>query len=120
MFYVAIATEETPPRVMYPEHFAEKIDRDQRAYFLKSECYTHDGALWKLFCSDTEPFEAAYARATAVPLDSEKVVQGDDAETIASKQEAFKIRVDAVALEAGTASKSKLTDPMVDDRPKEE
>jgi len=117
MFYVCIATEENTPRVMYPEHFTEKIDRDKRALQLKFECYNHDGALWKLWGSDSEPFEAAMARSTAKPMESETVSAGDDQETIDSKVQAFQKRVDALALTASKASKSKLTAPEIDDVP---
>ena len=103
MFYVCIAGDELPLRVMYPEHFIEKIDADKRAKLLALECYIHDGTMWGLYQGE-EPIESTIARGSAPKIDGET-------------QEDCKIRLDALSLKAAKSSKSKLTAPEIDDVP---
>jgi len=105
MFYVCIVTEDEPYRTMYAEHFLEQVDRDKRAYYLKGECYHHDGASWKLWQGE-EPFESVIARIHA------PIIEGETAE---DRQK----RLDALALEAAKSSTSVLCEPEIDDRPEE-
>lgn len=115
-FYVAVVTNENPPRIQFPEHYEKKEDRDQRAEMLKSECYTKEGVPWLLWTGD-EPFEAVMVRTTTPPTEDEIPAKDDTAEQAQAKFDAYKARVDALAAKAAESTTSVLTDPPIDDVP---
>lgn len=103
MFYVCIATQEDPPRIMYPEHFIDKSERDKRSAQLKYECYNHDGAIWYLYEGE-ECIESAIARGKA------QMIEGET-------EEDCQTRIDALCLKSAKSSKSVLTEPEIDNTP---
>ncbi len=116
MFYVAVITNEKKPKIHFPEHYEDKAVRDARAEMLKGECYTRDGIPWLLWTGD-EPYESVLVRATTQPTDDETPTKDDTAEQTQAKFDAYKARVDDLAVKAAESTTSVLTEPPIDDVP---
>lgn len=110
MFYIAVVKGS---EIKYAEHYEERVGFDRRAVGLKTQAMI-EGEGWSIYRSE-EPYESFLIRQNTAPTEDETPSADDTKEQSQAKFDAYKARVDALAIQAAKTTTSKLTPTMPDD-----